>query len=405
MKPVHNYVSKILHETNGASYDILTYIDFAGCLTDDRIQTLFQTIVEKNTVLRQYIVKDYNGEYYLKDDATFALSDYLTIQNAEFDTFDSPISEMLNKPLETNCKWRARMLRDESKNRMRLFFTIDHAYADGYQVIKILTSAWTTENLTDKFNRTTTTFRDTLYYFIFGTLNLLVLNISFFTSVLFNPKPPLANEILTANTDFFVCKSLDFHKIKQFTKQNGWTINDFLYAMMIKTDYLYTKKQRIVHSSSPMNTSKLSDLNNLTPLILRVENSLTNRELIQTVHEIFNSCKYSLFIPGLSRLIRMLTPHLSIEFMTTCYEKFIHQSDYVYSNIIGPECKDFEIPITDIHFITTAKDRAIMFNLISYGDSINLICSFKNGIVKDKDRLQACILEAYTDLLHNTVEC
>ena len=54
--------------------------------------------------------------------------------------------------------------------------------------------------------------------------------------------------------------------------------------------------------------------------------------------------------------------------------------------------------IEDIHFLTLAKDKEIVFNIISSNDNINIICSFKEGVIGDKKRFEECIYKAYESL-------
>ena len=71
----------------------------------------------------------------------------------------------------------------------------------------------------------------------------------------------------------------------------------------------------------------------------------------------------------------------------------------MFSNIIGPSFNNLNINITDIHFLTNTKNTEIIYNIISSGHNINIICSFKNGIIKDKKQFEQCIYEAYNILV------
>jgi hypothetical protein len=77
------------------------------------------------------------------------------------------------------------------------------------------------------------------------------------------------------------------------------------------------------------------------------------------------------------------------------YNSLIQRVDYIYSNIIGPSHDSLE----DIHFLTLAKNKEIVFNIISSNDNLNIICSFKEGIIADKQRFEECIYKAYESLL------
>ena len=74
--------------------------------------------------------------------------------------------------------------------------------------------------------------------------------------------------------------------------------------------------------------------------------------------------------------------------------------DYNYTNIICPDSKRFPI-VANARFLTTTIKKEICFNINSFGSTINIICTFKKGVVKDKQWLEECIYEAY-NLLGNS---
>jgi hypothetical protein len=122
-------------------------------------------------------------------------------------------------------------------------------------------------------------------------------------------------------------------------------------------------------------------------------------KLLQTSHSIFNRCKYSAFIPLFSGFLSAVSPFLSSSLINTLYNSTTNNADYMYSNIIGPDLDGISIPITDIHFVTLAKNREIVFNIISCKDKVNIICSFKRGCIENKERFKTCVEEAYKSLL------
>lgn len=391
---IHNYVSKILHENKSGSFDIFTYIDIDNAMSVNDIKSLLDTIITKSPVLKQYLEKE--GEtFFLVEDTSFNLENYYTIRHMSMTEFDSHLQFFLNEPFVTSCKWKINICIDEHTKKTRLGFKIDHAYADGYQVIKILTSAFTDEDPTNKFKHSTT-FWYSIYMIIFGTLSLLSLNIKFLYKCLTNE---IQADYSHKETDMLHTKPFSLTEIKSITKKYNITVNDFLYACMVRTDYLYRISPRQIISASPINTSRTKDLNNVMPLFLSVQTDLEAPILFQKVHSLFDACKYSAFIPGISGLIQTVTPLLSLKFLTLCYNTILSNCDYVYSNIIGPDLDGISIPITDIHFATIAKNREIVFNIISCKDKINIVCSFKKGRIEDKVRFQSCIEEAYKSLL------
>jgi len=255
------------------------------------------------------------------------------------------------------------------------------------------------EDVTRKFKRLTS-FPETVYQLFIGTILLILTNIQFcITSVLKGFGSRSAQSLNEQITEYIQCKPLDLQKIKEVCKKHSVTVNDFLYACMIRTDYLYTQTKRNIYTVSAINVSNTKNLNNLAPLFLNMNNDLDCSELLQQAHSIFNRCKYSAFIPLFSGFLNTLTPFLSSQLISTFYNSITNNADYMYSNIIGPELDTISIPITDIHFATIAKNREIVFNIISCKDKVNIICSFKKGRIEDKVRFQSCIEEAYKSLL------
>jgi len=137
----------------------------------------------------------------------------------------------------------------------------------------------------------------------------------------------------------------------------------------------------------------------MAPVFICINNSLKNAELMHEVHKIFNCFKYSLFIPILIFVIKYIVPHISaISFMYQIYCCILDNCDYSYSNIVGPTVDNYKL--SNIHFLTTAKQKECVFNIISTGDKINIIVTFKQNVVHDKDQFKSCISKAYESLVH-----
>lgn len=405
MIPLNNYVSKTLYDNSEEPHAVLTYIDFNISYNEDKIREYITTLVEKNQILRQYIVTQ-EDKLYLETSDSVNIDNHYSIKYMPEEKFDNEISEMLNKQFTTKEKWFFLFTIDntnehETNNqKMRCYFKIDHTFADGYQIIKILTSPFADEQLTNKFKRTTHTFLETLYYFIFGTLMLIAINIRFLFSFLFQPKS--ANiSYKQAETDYILCKGFDLGKIKAFTKKHGITINDFMYSLMIKTSYYYNGQEQTIYSASPINVSQSKDTNNVTPLFLNMPNNYDSKRLLNSAHEMFNSCKYGLFIPALSSLINSVIDLIPSATCRRIHKNIIGQIDYVYSNIIGPST-EVNKDVTNLHFLTTTMNRETCFNIISYDNAINIICTFKKGVVADKERFENAIYKAYNNLMFLT---
>jgi len=386
-------ISRILSRDTKNGYDILTYVDLNIEFTDVSLREILSEIVNKNPILKKHII-DKDSSIFLEDIESFDLSDHYKIINDKYENFDSYADTILNSEFSTKSKWLLYYIIDKEKKKYRYYFKIDHSYADGYKVIEMLMLPLKKTDTSNIFKHKSSSLGilDTIYYLIIGTITVFfnLLGILFET-LSFTPTTPN-----TAKTDHIKCKSFKLSEIKASIKEHKITVNDFLYSLMVKTDSLYTNEKREIISCSPINISKAAHLNNMAPIINRISTSLPDKELLQTSHSIFNLYKYSLYIPIFSFILSNLISIIPLNFLRYMYDALIHKCDYVYSNIIGPTHEYLE----DIHFFTRARDNEIVFNIISSNDNINVICSFKDGKIKDKARYEQCIYTAYDSLLN-----
>ena len=392
-----NYVSKILHNDSDNSYYIVTYTDFDELFESEFIINYVNEIVSKNSTLTRLIV-EIDNSFFLDNIKLFNINDYYKIVHTKFENFDSYITTMLNNEITTQLKWQILWCVDEESKKSRFYMKIHHAYVDGYQLIHILMSPFD-KNVREpipKFKRKTDLF-ETIYYYIIGTIILICLNVRFFFNICFNPTSAATKAI---TNDFIICKEFNFKEMKSFTRKNNITINDFCYSLMIKTDNLYTNKERLLSTTSPINTSGSSQPNNMCPIFNVISNAYNNHTLLNRIHDTFNAYKYSLFIPMFSYLINTITPFIPTGILSNGYNIIMDKTDYTYSNIIGPSLDGVQVKVSNIRFLTTSKHNEIMFNIISCNnDKINIICSFKTGVISDKARFEQCIYDAYQSLI------
>jgi len=406
MIKLNNCVSKILYKDNDDSQCILTYIDIDGILEKKFIINYINEIINKNIILQKKIVEN-NGIFFLNDSIKdFDLNDYYSIKYTKVKFFDNYINNILNNKFTTELEWKFLFCIDKELQKTRFYFKISHAYTDGYQIIKILTTPFQDFNITDKFKRKTD-FLSTFYYYFIGTIILLFMNVKVLINILFNlNKNSLHhdkdNNKDNTDTDFIIFKKLKLNKIKKFTTEKKITINDFLYSLMIKTDFLYTKQEKNLLTISPINISGTTQTNNMAPILININNSYNTSNLFIKVNNIFNNFKFSLFIPILSFLINSITPYIHFDILTNWYNNLLLNTDYVYSNIIGPSniCMKKNTYISNIHFLINAKNKEINYNIISTGNNINIICSFKKDIIKNKKLFKKCINNAYHILIN-----
>lgn len=405
---IDNYVTKIFSNDKNNSYSILTYLDFKKELTPEFIRNYANNIVDENQILKQDIYKQFN-KFYFKTNEKFNIDNHIIIKYVEHETFsnNSFTNTVLNMPLVNNAFLMVTCI-DKIKQVSRIYFKINHAYTDGYGLINMLTKPILKKDFIPEFKRKTSLLK-TIYHYIIGTIVLLAINIKIFLKMFFNDATNNNNNDNETNakyieSDFIVCNPFPLDKIKKVAQQKNITINDFLYSVMIKTDKLYTKKNRNIQTCSQINVSKISTTNNMCPLFNCINNSFDDNKLLQEVHKTFDNFKYSLFIPFLSFIFNNFLHYINIEIQSFLYEAIIFNCNYIYSNIIGPPVKEInennDIELNDIHFLITTKIDEIVFNIISCEDKVNIICSFRKGRIQDKKRFEKCIYKAYNSLIN-----
>ena len=248
----------------------------------------------------------------------------------------------------------------------------------------------------------------TIYYYIIGTIILLLSNIkiiiNLFIKTLFNLENINDFSIKdNITTDYIIFKKLNLNKIKKFVKNNNITINDFLYSLMIKTDKLYRKKEKKILTGSPIYTYGKSNFINVCPIFNEINNSHDNKKLFKLVNNTFNYFKYSFFVPILTFIINTNIEYTNLDFVLYFYKYFENNVDYLFTNVVGPPINCCNVKITNIHFLLTAKRNEIIYNIISSGNNINIICSFKKGIIKNKKKFKKYVYKAYNNLINNSL--
>ena len=104
MIQLNNYVSKTLYDNSDEPHTVLTYIDLNTEYTEERVISYIKSIVEKNEILRQYIVTKDNILYLATSD-TFRIENHYSMKHISEEKFDDEIYAMLNKQITTQEKW------------------------------------------------------------------------------------------------------------------------------------------------------------------------------------------------------------------------------------------------------------------------------------------------------------
>lgn len=377
-----NTISKILENTNG--FNILTYFDFNESLSKDFYYDYVNNIIKNNSYL---ILNVFNQDQEIN---LFNIDDYLCIYYEDKNNFNSYIYKIINEDLDKSFKMIT--IIDTNNNCSRCYFIIKHSYSDGYKLIDILISPFK-ENKLPNLKRTTNKFKQ-LYHYIIGTVLIIVLNIKF----IMNLDLKFISDNENKDTDYIICNSLNLQKIKKICKKKNISINDFLYALMIKTDKLYTKKNRLLKICSPINVSNIKEMNNMCPIFNIIENYINDEDMLLNIHNTIDHYKYSLYIPILSYIINYILNNFNMDIMSYVYNIVANNCDYAFSNIIGPSSVD-NLKFSNVHFLTKHSYNCITFNSISTQTDINIIYSFKKGLIMDKSFYEKCMYKAYHKLL------
>jgi hypothetical protein len=390
MIEIKDTVTKVFSNNTNDSLAILTYIDIQAEHVDkfNAIkEKKLEDLVEKYPILKQeFIVKD--NRTFLEEIPNFNIKDYYSIY--EDTDFDKYADILINSQFKQKAKWECVFV--TSANKCRLYFKIDHTYADGYKLIEIIMNFFEKTEPKNLFTRTTS-FMNSLYYIIFGTVLVFINSIRGFIHMFFSKVENVSEKV-----DIIRCKPLSLSEIRRITKELNITVNDFLYCLMLKTDYLYLNKKRDVITLIPLNTSGVKYNNNMIPIYNKFSNKM-EKDSFKHVHEIFNSYKYSLYIPIITFVMKYIPLFISYDIITEFYSYIIKSSDYVFTNIIGP---NHEI-MGDTHFLTKPTYKEVIFNIISNKDNMNIICSFKEGVI-EKERFEQCIYKAYEELTQANTE-
>ena len=403
MKELDNLVSITLATTK--SQDILTYLDldfdseFNKTKIEGSIINYLEKIISNNDILKKKIVI-LNNKTYIKNVDNFDLKDYYKIKYTKHEKFDKYI-EKINDDFSNESNWFSFWCIDIKNKKGRLYFKIDHAYADGYKIIEILCNINDTKKLQkERPNR--------VYYIFIGTLLLLISYVKFFFKCIFSYFNTEKEE--NEKTCFIKMPALKLNEVKTYCKKHKIKINDFLYTLMIHGHSLYLNDFKNFTSVSPINVSKDKYSNNMCPLFLTINNSKDIKKLLRSVHDTFNNCKYSLFIPFLFSIIRIGPKFLNISLLSSGYNLIMEKNiDFLYSNIIGPSKKELDAEfkkmslggmfnINNIHYLTTSL--GITYNIISYENNINVIVSYKKNKITNKIKYKKCFLEAFNKLIH-----
>lgn len=402
MEYINDYVTNIIFDENSKWNNwgnIICFADYNGILSKETFLEYLDYLLENNGILHQNIIKK-NNTNFLEFNKVDNIKKHYSIKKSNYKLFNEKTYYVLNKQYNTN--WFFHLYIDVHNNRSRLYFTINHAYADGYRIISLLTSSKHYQYKKPNFKRESKNY----YYIIIGTCILISLYLKTLYNIYNKSKTNTKATAVTNKTDF-VSLDIDFNRIKIVSIKNQLTLNDILYSLTIKTHYHYFKKEKQILIASPFNTGNKNKTNNFFFLFTEIFNNLNTLDLFQKVNNIFNCYKFSAFVLIIGYIYKVIGNVICRQL----YNKITDNLDILYTNMIGPDkstlhdkhdnCLLFnkeKITINNVQFLMNHKNNELNFNIVSYNNKINIIVSFAENKYSKKKLLKA-IDDAYTEII------
>lgn len=407
---IENYISKVLNNDDDNSYEIISYFKINN-LIDEKF-------------IFKYIKKMFIENKELQKHSNNVKSFYEIKYNEDYNIY---LKELLNKPLPKNKIFHSIICinnenEQNNNNENIIIVKVNHAYFDGYTLINMLLKTLSNEDI--KINHKIPHYKS-MYYYVFGTFLLFFMEmfiitkiciskiIDTFANIFFGNININSNTIINKNKNintkikndfnYIICKPLNLQKIKKKSKKCGISINDFLHSLMIKTDKLYHNVNKNIFVGFPINVNKMENNLNFCMLLNMFNNSYNDSELLKLVNERFNNFKYSLYVPFYISFTNFFGKFINIETLLYLYSITMEYVDYSFTNVIGPsneELKKTNLNINDMHFLLRPKRNEIIYSIISSDNDINIILSFKNGVIKNTMEFENCIYEAYNELIN-----
>ena len=237
MEYINDYVTNVFFDENNKFNNwgnIVCFADYNGVFSKKIFIEYLDYLLENNDILHQNIVKKNNNNFleFNKID----IQKHYSIKKSDYKSFHKKTYYVLNKQYNTN--WFFHLYIDLNNNKSRVYFTINHAYADGYKIISLLTSSKHYQYKTPNFKRKS----NNHYYVLIGTCILIFLYLKTLYNIYNKPKINITN---TSKTDY-VSLHFKLNKLKIVSTKNQLTLNDILYSLSIKTHYYYFKNHYVL---------------------------------------------------------------------------------------------------------------------------------------------------------------
>lgn len=410
MIKLNDFVTKCFCSDKNNMYNMLSILDFDEIWNKDLFVNYLNELIDKNTILQNYIEQKDDNFYWVKDsNLDFNIDNFYIIKPENYKNFENATTRVLNDEFSSKYRWHFTVLNDYTNNKSRIYLKIDHSYCDAYNLISMLTIPLKPNYQIPDFKRKPNNLLDQLYYFIIGTILLIIINVKIIWK-LFLKKKYGGNKINYSNDKMknIHCSVIKLNIIKNITSKYKITINTFLYALMVKTWYNYNKKNSDnVVSISPINTNRtptnMYNTNNIFFMFTEVTKYDDNVMLFKKIEEQFNLYKFTPFIPITNKMLLYLLPYVSQDFQTQMCDELFYNVNLAFTNVIGPKFDDDKcnrfVKVKNLQCSTVTKNNEICFNMMSFNDKININVSFRENLIKHKTRFRKCFQRAYNSLI------
>ena len=400
MEVINDYVTNlIINDKKNTNWgNVITYIDFNGDIDNKCFCDYLTYIITNNKILSKTIVK---GKVNYFKDTKIDIEKHYKIYYCDYNNFDKKTLNILNKNYKQN--WYFSLFIDKKNHKFRMYFMINHSYADGHKIISMLTTCNKFKYKNPHFKRKSDY---PIYYYTIGTIVLIFLYLKILLKYSLKKKENIKYDKETN----FINKKYNLSLLKNNTSKNNITLNDLLYSISIKTHYYYFKENRNIFITSPFNTGNSNNTNNFFFICSEINNNLNKNLLFKKINLIFSYCKYSLCIPILMYVLNFINDCIC----HIMYNNISDNIDIIYANVIGPykddlhdannNCVCFDstinnINIENITFLMNHKKRELTFNIISYDDIINMTLTYQANLY-NKKKLKKALDNAYDEIMN-----
>jgi hypothetical protein len=379
--------------------DIHVLMRVDGTLTKDRLRRTLSEVCDSCPGLKRLIVVKPGlvttaPHIQFNVDNHLSVTDHLTTVDDTYslleDSNEEPMSD--SRPL-----WKLSAYNHIPSGKCTIGFRINHAYADGYTLIKILSGVDTSLRLT-RGRPSLTNIKNLVS--ILGQCCSVAMDLAM---PRISKTPAVADE---RRATLISCIPFNLQKIKAYGKRHGVTVTVVLYCIMLLSHYAVTSKTNLV-SVSAMRYSGSEPNSPFRILPMLFNNSSESGDpalLLKSISQNMETCKNtsyaSVIALGLKVIenlcgeqqLRSLTAHLA----TT-------KTDLIFSSVIGPRLetisKYWRMPVSHASYSTAPGP--VTYSYLSVGDEIMLTVTWRGNRIANGNKYKATIENVYHELTGN----